>query len=102
MYSFVLFALLAMAQGNTMTLAEIEAEALANNPEIQSAQERVRVAEAQVFPSLATEDPEFAYRAWGTPLLQPWNLNQTQHMFMFSQKVESRAKRELRYLIADA
>jgi outer membrane protein TolC len=49
---------------------------------------------------MAWEDPQFSYRAWGTPLLQPWNLNQTQHMFMFTEKIPSRSKRELQYLIA--
>src|SRR5262249_13826603 len=34
---------------------------------------------------------------WGTPLLQPWNVNQTQHMFMFSQTFPAGAKRELRF-----
>ena len=101
MYSFVLFALLASTQVGAMTLAQVEAEALANNPEIQSLDQQVRVAEARLSSSLAVEDPEFEYRAWGTPLFEPWNVNQTQHMFMFRKKVPSQAKRELRYLIAD-
>ena len=87
-------------QGSALTLQQIEAEALANNPEIRSLEEQVRVAEATIDTALAIEDPEFRYRGWGTPLLEPWNLNQTQHMFMFSQKLPSRSKRELRYLIA--
>ena len=100
MYSFVLFALLAGLQSAPMTLAQIEAEALANNPEVLSLQEQVRVAGATVDTALAVEDPEFMYRAWGVPIREPWNVNQTQHMFMFSQKLPSRSKRELRYLIA--
>ena len=46
------------------------------------------------------DDPQFGYRAWSTPILQPWNLNQTQHMFMFTQNVPAKGKRELKYLIA--
>ena len=97
MYSFVLFALLA---ADPLTLAQIEAEALANNAEIQSVAQQTRIAESRLGTALALDDPQFAYRAWGTPLLQPWNLNQTQHMFMFMQNVPGKGKRELRYLIA--
>jgi len=100
MYSFALIALLALAQGSTMTLADVEAEALANNSGIRSLEQQVRVAEANADTALGLADPEFTYRAWGTPLLQPWNMNQTQHMFMFTQKLQSRGKRDLRYLIA--
>src|SRR4029077_10061109 len=32
--------------------------------------------------------------------LQPWNVNQTQHMFMFSQTIPGSGKRELRYEVA--
>src|SRR5688500_16837261 len=100
MYSFVLFALLASLQSNAMTLAQVEAEALVNNPEIRSLEQQVRVAESRIDTSTAVEDPEFTYRGWGTPVLEPWNVNQTQHMFMYSQKVPPRGKRELRHLIA--
>ena len=96
MYSLVLFALFIWLQGEPMTLVQIEAEALAGNPEIRSLEQQRRVAETRVDSAMAIEDPEFAYRGWGAPLFQPWNVNQTQHMFMFSQKVPSRAKRELR------
>ena len=65
MHSFVLFALLAWVQGGPMTLAEIEAETLANNPEIRSLEQQVRVAETTADTALAIEDPEFMYRALG-------------------------------------
>ena len=97
MYSLVLFAVLA---ANPMTLAEIDSEVLAHNPEIQSASSQMRIAEARVGSAMTTDDPQFSYKAWGTPLLQPWNLNQTQHMFMFTENFPSRGKRELQYLIA--
>jgi cobalt-zinc-cadmium efflux system outer membrane protein len=97
MYSFILFALLA---ADPMTLAQIQAEALANNAEIKSADQQSRIAESRLGTALALDDPQFGYRAWSTPLLQPWNLNQTQHMFMFTQNVPGKGKRELKYLIA--
>src|SRR5262245_26670493 len=68
-----------------MTLMDIEAAALKSNREIRVMDERIAMAKAGVRSSTAVDDPSFMYRAWGTPLLQPWNVNQTQHMFMFSQ-----------------
>jgi outer membrane protein, heavy metal efflux system len=84
-----------------MTLAEIERVALENNREIQIMRERVELAKAGVTPALALDDPSFSYRAWGTPLLAPWNMNQTQHMFMFNQTFPAAGKRELRYQAAN-
>ena len=97
-FAILLFARMASAQH--MTLEQIEAVALANNPEIRSAQSRTTVAEARLSGAAAIDDPQFGYRAWSTPLLQPWNLNQTQHMFMFTQNIPAKGKRELKYLIA--
>src|SRR6266571_625727 len=84
-----------------MTLAAIEAAALENNREIRVMTERVALAKAGITPALAVEDPSFSYRAWGTPLLAPWNVNQTQHMNMFNQTIPAAGKRELRYEIAN-
>src|SRR5439155_2572403 len=84
-----------------MTLAAIEAAALENHREIRVMTERVALAKAGITPALAVEDPSFSYRAWGTPLLAPWNVNQTQHMFMFNQTIPAAGKRELRYEIAN-
>jgi len=100
MHSLVLVALMTWAQGGAMTLAEIDAEALVNNSEIRSLSQQSRQAESRVGSAAAVDDPQFGYRAWGTPILEPWNLNQTQHMFMFTQNVPARGKRELKYLIA--
>src|SRR5436190_8029693 len=83
-----------------MTLAAIEAAALENNREIRVMKERVVLAKAGITPATAIDDPSFMYRAWGTPILAPWNLNQTQHMFMFSQTFPAAGKRELRYEVA--
>src|SRR5215813_3437815 len=84
-----------------VTLAEIETLALESNREIRAMKERVTLAKAGITPSTAIDDPSFSYRGWGTPLLAPWNLNQTQHMFMFSQTLPARGKRELRYEAAN-
>jgi cobalt-zinc-cadmium efflux system outer membrane protein len=83
-----------------LTLAEIEAIALENNREIRLMTERVSLAKAGIAPATSVDDPSFMYRAWGTPLLAPWNLNQTQNMFMFSQTFPAAGKRELRYVAA--
>src|SRR5262245_14123216 len=80
-----------------MSLSQIESAALESNPEIRLMQERVHQAKAGITGSLALEDPTFMYRGWGTPLLQPWDLNQTQHMFMYSQTFPAARKRELRF-----
>src|SRR4029453_7022337 len=84
-----------------LTLAEIEALALENNRELRLMTERVSLAKAGITPATSIDDPSFMYRAWGTPLLQPWNLNQTQNMFMFSQTFPAAGKRELRYVAAN-
>jgi outer membrane protein TolC len=80
-----------------LTLAEIEAIALESNRELRAMKERVTLAKAGVTPALGIDDPTFSYRAWGTPLSQPWNLNQTQNMFMYGQTFPAAGKRELRY-----
>jgi outer membrane protein TolC len=84
-----------------MTLPEIEAAALENNRELRTVRERLELARAGVAPALAVDDPSFSYRAWGTPLFAPWNVNQTQHMFMFNQTFPAAGKRQLRYEAAN-
>src|SRR3990172_1456961 len=83
-----------------LSLAEIETEALQNNREIAVMRQRVELAKAGVIPAAALDDPSFMYRAWSTPLLQPWNVNRTQHMFMYTQTLPGSGKRELRYQAA--
>ena len=103
MRSFILLLLLQSSMQHHQSsvpptsLDAIEAAALENNPEIKVALERVTLAKAGVIPAASFDDPSFMYRGWGTPLLQPWNLNQTQHMFMFSQTIPGSGKRELHY-----
>jgi outer membrane protein TolC len=84
-----------------MTLAEIEAVALENNRDIRVMKERVALVKAGIPAATALDDPSFSYQAWGAPLLSPWNLNQTQNMFLFSQTLPAKGKRELRYRAAN-
>jgi cobalt-zinc-cadmium efflux system outer membrane protein len=84
-----------------LTLAELEASALLNNAEIHAAAREVSVAQARRGSAGALEDPSFMYRGWATPLAKPWDLNQSQHMFMFSQDLPGGGKRQLRARLAD-
>ena len=64
--------------GPTYTLDEIEAMALAGNPEIRVASIKLAVVEARVPSAGALDDPAFMYRGWQVPLTQPWNYNAAQ------------------------
>jgi outer membrane protein TolC len=85
-----------------LTLPELESAALTHNPEILAAMRRIAVAEARRGSAGSLDDPSFMYRGWGTPLSRPWDLNQTQHMFMVSQSFPGEGKRQLRTQVADA
>jgi cobalt-zinc-cadmium efflux system outer membrane protein len=84
------------------TLPELESAALAKNPEILAAMRRIAVIEARRGSAGSLDDPSFTYRGWGTPLSRPWDFNQTQHMFMYSQSLPGGGKRQLRTQVADA
>jgi len=83
-----------------MSLAELESVALSSNPEIRLMSRRIAIAEAKTRTAGSREDPAFMYRGWGTPLQRPWDLNQTQHMFMYNQALPGSGKRALRAEIA--
>ena len=83
------------------SLAELENEALTSNPEIRLMFRRIAVAERKPKIAGSREDPAFMYRGWGTPLQRPWDLNQTQHMFMYNQALPGSGKRELRAEVAE-
>ena len=82
------------------TLAELQEVAMHANPQVRIAVRRVSVAEARQPGAGALDDPMFMYRDWGTPLKQPWNLNQAQNMFMYTQALPGPGKRALRSEIA--
>ena len=83
-----------------VTLAELQEMAMHSNPEIRIAVRRVTVAQSRTRGAGSLDDPMFMYRDWGTPLQQPWNLNQAQNMFMVTQALPGRGKRGLRAEIA--
>ncbi|HSP61569.1 MAG TPA: TolC family protein, partial [Pyrinomonadaceae bacterium] len=85
-----------------LTLPELESIAGARNPEILAAMRRIGVVEARRGSAGSLDDPSFMYRGWGTPLSRPWDLNQSQHMFMYSQSLSGGGKRQLRTQVADA
>ena len=83
-----------------MSLAELESAALSGNPEIRLMSRRIAIVEAKARTAGSREDPAFMYRGWGTPLQRPWDLNQTQHMFMFNQALPGPGKLALRAGVA--
>lgn len=85
-----------------LTLEDLEAAAIANNAELRAAMREIAVVEARRGSAGSLDDPSFMYRGWGTPLRRPWDLNQTQHMFMYSQILPGAGKRFLRAQAADA
>jgi cobalt-zinc-cadmium efflux system outer membrane protein len=83
-----------------MSLPEVLEAAQAGNPEIRSALRRVAVNEAKAPAAGALDDPMVMYRDWGTPLRQPWNLNQAQNMLMVQQTFPGFGKRAARSQVA--
>lgn len=88
------------AQSQPMSLEQIEAIAVQNNPALRALAREVAVAESRVAPAGTLEDATFMYRGWGTPLREPWNFNRAQNMFMFNQAVPGPGKRGLRTAVA--
>lgn len=84
----------------TYTLDDLEAAALANNPELKAAAARLAVIEARAPQAGALEDPMFQARSWGVPLRRPWDVNQAQNMLMFSQALPGPGKRRLANTVA--
>jgi cobalt-zinc-cadmium efflux system outer membrane protein len=60
------------AQGQAvLTLSELVAQALENNPEIQAAKRKVESVRAKAGQATYLEDPEVNLEAWGIPLNRP-------------------------------
>ncbi len=74
--------------------------ALRDNPDIRAAVRQVSTAQARTETAGSRDDPMFQYRDWGTPLKQPWDLNQAQNMFMIQQTFQRKDKRALRTVLA--
>ncbi len=83
-----------------LTLSELEARALENNPRIGVVAQRIGVLQARVPIAGALDDPSLMYRGWSVPLREPWNYNQAQNMFMAGQTFPGRGKRGLRTQVA--
>src|SRR5271157_3147700 len=88
------------SSASPVTLAELQEMAMRSNPKIRIAVRRLSVAQSRVPGAGALDDPTFMYRDWGTPLKKPWDLNQAQNMFMYSQTLPGPGKRGLRSEIA--
>ncbi len=88
------------ASERRLTLSELEALALENNPKIKVVAQRIGVLEARVPIAGALDDPSLMYRGWGVPVREPWNYNQAQNMFMAGQAFPGRGKRRLRTRVA--
>jgi outer membrane protein, heavy metal efflux system len=84
------------ARAQVMSIDAIEREALAKNPDIRAAERRVAVTKARIPGASALDDPMLMYRNWGTPLRKPWDLNQSQQMFMYQQTLPGPGKRNAR------
>jgi outer membrane protein, heavy metal efflux system len=56
-----------------LTLTDLVAKALENNPEIQAAKKKVESVQARAKHATYLEDPELNWEAWGVPLNQPVN-----------------------------
>ena len=54
-----------------LTLSELVAQALENNPEIQAVKRKVESARARAGQATYLEDPELNVEAWGIPLNRP-------------------------------
>jgi outer membrane protein TolC len=75
-------------------------EALEANPEIRAAVRRLSLAQLKTTTARGLDDPVLMVRDWDTPLRKPWDLNQTQAMFMLQQSFLSKQKRDLRANVA--
>ena len=66
------FAIAEVSRGQmVLSLSDLVAEALKNNPEIQVAKRKVEVARARAGQATYLEDPEVNLEAWGIPLNRP-------------------------------
>jgi outer membrane protein, heavy metal efflux system len=59
--------------GATLSLSELIAQALENNPEIRAGKKKDESARARAGQATYLEDPELNWEAWGVPLNQPVN-----------------------------
>jgi outer membrane protein TolC len=84
-----------------LSVDEAVAAALESNPEIRAAVRRLSLAQMKSITARSLDDPMLMVRDWGTPLKQPWDLNQAQLMFGLQQSFQNRQKRNQRARLAE-
>jgi outer membrane protein TolC len=84
-----------------LSVDEAVAAALESNPEIRAAVRRLSLAQLRTNTARSLDDPMLMVRDWGTPLKQPWDLNQAQLMFGLQQSFQNRQKRDQRARLAE-
>ncbi len=84
-----------------LSVDEAVAAALESNPEIRAAVRRLSLAQMKTNTARSLDDPMLMVRDWGTPLKQPWDLNQAQLMFGLQQSFQNRQKRDQRARLAE-
>ncbi|MGO9317877.1 MAG: TolC family protein [Terracidiphilus sp.] len=84
-----------------LSVDEAVAAALESNPEIRAAVRRLSLAQMKTKTARSLDDPMLMVRDWGTPLKQPWDLNQAQLMFGLQQSFLNRQKRDQRARLAE-
>lgn len=90
----------AMPSAAPLSVDDAVAEALQANPEIRASVRRLSLAQLKTGIARSLDDPMLMVRDWGTPLRQPWDLNQAQMMFMLQQSFVSRQKLDFRTKLA--
>jgi outer membrane protein TolC len=76
------------------------AEARDANPDIRAAVRRLSLAQMKTSTARSLEDPMLMVRDWNTPVSKPWDLNQSQLMFMLQRTYPNREKRDMRARLA--
>ena len=86
--------------GVPISVDDAVADALQSNPEIRAAVRRLTLAQLKTTTARSLDDPMLMVRDWGTPLREPWDLNQAQIMLSLQQTFIGKQKRDLRAQVA--
>jgi outer membrane protein TolC len=84
-----------------LSVDEAVAAALGSYPKIRAVVRRLSLAQMKINTARGLDDPMLMVRDWGTPLKQPWDMNQAQTMFMLQQSFQSKQKRDQRASLAE-
>jgi cobalt-zinc-cadmium efflux system outer membrane protein len=83
-----------------LSVEQAVAEARDANPDIRAAVRRLSLAQMKTSTARSLDDPMLMVRDWNTPLSKPWDLNQSQLMFMLQRTYLNREKRNMRAQLA--